>query len=702
MEKVPLLLEVGVEEIPAGYIKPAINQFADDLVRCLKENHIEFDAVTQYSTPRRLTLAVTEVQIRQDDRKEWIQGPARQVALDDEGNYTKAAIGFARSQNVDPDSLEVRKNNKGEYIYVEKMISGKDTSKILAESLPDIIAGLKFPKSMRWKPGGIKFARPIRWIVALLGDEIIPAKLDGIEAGRKSKGHMFLSPDELELNAYEDYLAAMDKVFVMADADKRRTKVKEQIEWAASEAGGTLVPDEDLLDTVTNLVEFPTPVVGNIESNFMELPKEVLITSLRYHQNQFSVAGANDELLPNFITVRNGNNEHLDIVRAGNERVLRARLADAEFFYQEDIKTSLHDKVQNLSKVTFIEGTGSLHDKTKRVITLSSWLGRKMHSDEMTIAAVIQAAGLCKADLVTEMVNEFPELQGVMGRVYAARDGSQNDVANGIEDHYKPRFAGDDLPRDSVGAIVAICDKMDTIAACFQSNLIPSGSEDPYALRRSAQGIIKIILKYNITKPGLKEIAKEALSGYKIKGDIEALSEKIVLFFKPRLSTELTERKVRYDIADAILSVDFDNIPACVALAEALTTIQNEPDFTRTAVVSERTKNILKGQNPEEFRKKPVSSELFENGTEKALFDHLMEHAPKIKQALDKHDFEAAIKDYVTFAGPLHQFFADVMVMTEDADKRVNRLHMLDQIYQLFAPYADLARIEVPKDQKMI
>ncbi|MHB8918801.1 MAG: glycine--tRNA ligase subunit beta, partial [Desulfocucumaceae bacterium] len=488
------LLEIGTEEMPARFVGPALQQLKELAGNQLREKRIQFEQVRAVGTPRRLAVYTTGLAESQQPLVKEVKGPALKVAYNSSGEPTPAVLGFARSQRVDMASLVVKPVGPVEYVFARKSEQGRPTAEVLAQICPELIAGLHFPKPMRWGDLEFRFARPIRWILALYGNAVVRFSLAGLEAGRTTLGHRFLSRGPLTLNDARDYFGEMKKAFVVVDPEERKQLIRSQVEAAAKSEGGRVEEDEELLDEVTNLVEYPTAFVGSYDQAFLRLPKEVPVTVMREHQRYFPVTGSDGGLLPRFIGVRNGITEHIDTVRAGNEKVLRARLADGAFFWDEDLKVPLADRAGSLKKVIWQESLGTVYDKVERVTGLALFIGEKLGAGNDLLGIIKRAAAICKADLVTNMVYEFPELQGVMGREYALRSGEIRDVAQAIFEHYLPRFAGDILPSTQGGRVLSLADKMDTLAGCFAVGIQPTGSQDPYALRRQALGIGSIIL----------------------------------------------------------------------------------------------------------------------------------------------------------------------------------------------------------------
>ena len=503
------LLEIGVEELPARFVGDALEQLQTNTSNFLKEERISYSSMKVYSTPRRLTLIVEGLEDKQEDLKETVKGPAKKIAFDSDGNPTKALLGFMRGQNIDIASIYVEEHNGIEYVYADVVKEGKEIEEILKGNIPNIIKSINFPKSMRWGGKNIRFARPIRWLVSLLDDKIVSFDLEGIEASNITKGHRFLGSNRIELNNVDEYVEALRKNFVIVDQEERKDIIKYGSERLAKEKGGNLQQDENLLDEVTNIVEYPTPMIGRIKEEYLSLPADVVITPMKEHLRFFPVLDDKKRLLPYFITVRNGNDDFIETVIKGNEKVLGARLEDARFFYMDDVKRPLESYVDDLQRIVFQEKLGTLYDKTKRVQNLGIKIGEYLEVGEETERNIERAGYLSKADLVTKMVSEFTELQGKMGMEYARCSEENEIVSLAIFEQYLPRFAGDELPTTTAGSVLSIADKMDTISGLFAIGIHPTGSQDPFGLRRQALGIINIILdkKLNLSINELVETA---------------------------------------------------------------------------------------------------------------------------------------------------------------------------------------------------
>ena len=695
-----LLVEIVSEEIPAGYIAPALEAMAALMDRKLSQARIESAGRGEtFGTPRRLTLMVRDVAEQQASITKEVVGPPKTVAFDAEGRPTKAAEGFAKSQGVSVKRLTVKTTAKGEYVCVKKLERGQASWRLLQTIIPEVIIAIPFPKSMRCADLGLTFARPIHSILALLGDRIIPFKMENIKSGRRTTGHRFMRPRTIAIADFSEYVAALRSAFVVVDIAERENMIQEGIAKSARKLGGKVVSDHDLLETVTHLVEYPAVSAGTFDKAFLKLPREVLITAMREHQKYFAVVGSDDQLLPYFIAVNNTPAEDMNVVTSGHERVLRARLEDARFFFETDAKTSPHEMVERLKGVLFQARLGTMLDKISRVQRLAEYLA-ELTAPELK-PTVSRAAWLCKSDLTTQMVNEFPKLQGVMGRIYAARSGEAGSVAQAIEEHYLPAYAGGPIPETPAGAVLSIADKLDTICGCFGIGLMPSGTSDPYALRRQAVGVIQIMLAraFNLS---LKELIRKALQllDDKISEGTEEIAQKVLTFFQYRMGHLLADEGFSKDVIAAVVSASMDDIPAVRKRTEALESLKAKPDFEPLAIAFKRVVNIIKQAKqrgdiaPEPGRRQTKADpSLFHESCEQDLYNALQEVRRAISEDLKRGDFDRALLTVASLKQPVDAFFDGVMVLTEDQSLKQNRLALLGEIADLFAVFADFSRI---------
>lgn len=679
-----LLLEIGTEEVPAHFMPGILAQLKEKATAKFQEMRLDFDEVTTLGTPRRTALLVKNLAETQQGASSEYKGPSTAIAFDKDGNPTKAAIGFARGKKVDVADLVV----KDGYVYAVSSEEGKQTVELLPTLLKELVEGLNFPKNMRWGDLDFRFVRPLRWLVALYDEEVIDFTVANVKSGRVSRGHRFLSEGDFTINKASDYEQACKDAFIIVDQEKRRDIIKAQIEEIAKAHNGHAEITEDLLEEVIYLVEYPTALCGTFEDKYLKLPKEAVMTPMRDHQRYFPVLDDNNNLLPLFITVRNGGDYCLDKVQHGNERVLRARLADAQFFFDEDRKHSLYDYVEKLKTVVFQEGLGTIYDKANRLAELSAFIGEKVNATEAEIKTTKRAAILAKADLVSAMVCEFTELQGIMGREYALLDGEGQEVATAIYEHYMPRFAGDAEPASVAGRLVSLADKMDNIVATFSRGLVPTGSQDPFALRRQALGIVHTIIEANYTI-SISEIADKAMDLLNIT-DSEKRAEiqkNVAEFFTLRLKNVLSDNDVRYDIIDAVLE-NADEVAgtyakACVTAQEIASGVLNDAiqAFVRVGNISKKAENNV------------INEALFTLDEEKALYNIYVAVAKDVETALNNKDYKTAIDKMQELTAPINNFFDNVMVMDKDEQIKNNRLALLKNIDTLIKSVADFGKI---------
>jgi len=684
-----LLLELGTEEIPAGFMDYTFKQLTELSKEIFSNNRIEIGEIQATGTPRRLVLLIKDVAEKQSDLEKEVRGPAVRIAFDEEGNPSKAGAGFARGQGISPEELEVR----DEYVYACTRELGEDTKKLLAELLTEIINKLNFPKSMRWASEEMRFARPIKWILSLYGEDIVDLSVAGVKASNWSKGHRFLSEGQIVIDSPAEYFAKLEKEFVIVDHNRRREMIVEQIEAIAQKKDVVVKVDEGLLTEVNFLVEYPTALCGSFSEDFLELPSEVLITSMREHQRYFPVEDKKGNLQNLFVTVRNGNEEHIDVVRAGNEKVLQARLSDAIFFYEEDQEETLATKVDKLKNVIFQEDLGTIYEKVERIVSLSGEFANQLGLSEDKVEQAKRAAKLSKADLVTGMVDEFSKLQGVMGSYYALNDGEDEEVASAIFEHYLPRYADDILPSTEAGIIVSIADKIDSIVGFFSVGIIPTGSQDPYALRRQAQGIVKIIVDAGL-ELDLDYLIEQSLATLKkqdkLQRDGAEVKAEVLDFFKLRLENLLEEAEVRYDVSDAILASNFTNINDTLIRATALMEYREDEGFEELITAFNRVANLASKSNNTE-----INPELFEDDSERELYSAYQNAKDKIDSLVAERAYVEALTEVAKLKEPIDNFFDSVMVMAKNEEVKENRLGLLNSISNLLAKIADLTKIVI-------
>ena len=691
-----LLLEIGTEEIPAGYIMPALNALSSSLMQKLKDGRIEHGQSEVYATPRRLAVKVDDLADKQKSTKSEVIGPPARVAFDSQGNPTQAALKFAEKVGLPVKRLTVKATPKGEYLAAEKRLREIATLTLLKEILPEVILAIPFPKKMRWADLEIEFARPIHTLVALLGSKIIRFQLGNVKSNRYTNGHSFMSPAKIKLQTADDYVGSLNSAHVMVDIPKRRIKLEREIAKVAAELGGRILPDEELVDIVNNLVEIPVPVAGKFDEQFLEVPDEVLINAMREHQKYFAVVDSADNLMPCFIAVNNTVAKDMAVVAKGHERVLRARLADAQFFYQGDLDITNDDRVKMLKRVIFQAELGTVYDKMKRIAGIGEFIAAAVESrpapdstDGQLKKQVVRAAMLSKSDLVSQVVGEFPKLQGIMGRIYAGVAGEPSAVAAAIEEHYRPVYSGAPLPKTLVGAIISIADKIDTICGCFSVGLIPTGASDPYALRRQGIGILQIMQDRGFTFP-LAALIKTSLKQFN-SNDPSAIQKQINSFLQNRLTNLLVDDGFSKDTVAAVLGIAAQGIPDTWRRAAALEQLKAKPDFEPLAVAFKRVVNIIK--KADNIQTSNPDPKLFQHESEKALLNAYELLISRVEDDLAKGFFDQALLKIASLRDPVDAFFEGVMVMADDINVRSNRLALLEKIAALFGKFADFSKL---------
>ena len=674
-----LLFEIGTEEIPAHVMPHLLEDLAQLAETMLKEHRLSYEKVRTLGTPRRATLIVTGLAERQEDVNTETRGPSVAIAFDADGNPTKAGAGFARGQGVDPSALIQRDG----YVYASVHESGAATAELLTSLLPDLVRAIPLPNSMRWGDLDFRFIRPIRWFVALYGTEIVPFTLAGVTSGNHSRGHRTLAPADFVITSAADYEAACEKAYIIVDPERRRAMICEQIAETAKACGGTAEITPDLLEEVLYLVEYPTALSGSFEEKYLALPAEAVITPMRDHQRYFPVKAADGSLLPAFITVRNGGKAHLDVVAHGNERVLRARLADAQFFFDEDRRKSLAEHREKLKTVVFQRGLGSMYEKTVRLMALTTAIVEEMaagDADDAALADARRAAELSKADLVTGMVTEFTELQGIMGREYALLDGESPAVARAIDEQYMPRFAGDELPQTPLGFALSAADKIDNIVGTFSQGRIPTGSQDPFGLRRQALGLVLMLIEQESTML-LSDLVDEACDLYDLEEFRDKMQVYVADFIRLRLKNVLSERGVRYDVQEAVLG-DVDlvaDVPERAAYVERLLASEGGEALVQSFVrVGNIARSVTGGT---------VDPALFKAEEEGALLSAYQAAAAARAEGEDTLPAEQAL------GRAIDTFFDAVMVMDKDARVKENRLSLLKMIDDDLLETADYSKI---------
>jgi glycyl-tRNA synthetase beta chain len=687
-----LLLEIGSEEIPAGYIQPALDALASNLLQKLTDARLSHGQAKVYATPRRLSILVEDVADTQTSITEDLVGPPKSVGFDADGNPTVAAEKFAEKAGVSITSLKIKETEKGLYLYVRKTQTGIAAQSVLAKVLPDVIKAIPFPKTMRWADLSLVYTRPIHWLVALLGEQIISFTMENIKSDRYTFGHRFLSPGKITINHPDEYLDKLRDFYVWADIKERKQGVEHQITQQAENCQGKVLFDPELVDIVVNLIEYPAPVTGTFENKYLKLPPQILITAMREHQKYFAIIDKNENLMPFFIAVNNTQAKDMNLVAKGHERVLRARLADAEFFYESDLKVSAESRINKLKGVLFQARLGSMYEKMERITELADYLTESIQNNPELKNWANKAARLCKSDLVSQVVGEFPKLQGIMGKVYATVDKEPEEVAKAIEEHYRPTFSGGVLPKTSTGAIIAIADKIDSICGCFSVGLLPTGGADPYALRRQGIGIINIMVDKGFSF-SLRQLIDKAtgLFEHKAKKNIAETSEEVYIFIKNRISRMLEEEGISKDVVGAIVDISIDHVPNTWKRAKALDDLRTQPDFEPLAIAFKRVVNIIK--KAPALSDSTIDESLFEHPSESTLFTELIKAEKMVETELQEGAFDRALHHMADLRKPVDGFFDDVLVMAEDLKVRNNRLSLLKRIADLFEKIADFSKI---------
>ena len=679
-----LLFEIGAEEIPAGFMPNILGQLKTLAETKLNDAHLPFESIATYGTPRRLALIVKGLADTSAEISERHKGPSASIAYDADGNATKAAIGFARGKGLDVADLVVEDG----YIYAETKTAGVPAKDIVSEMLPQLITGLNFPKSMHWGNLDAKFVRPVRWLVALLDEEVIPVEFATVQSGNVTRGHRFLGADEITIKNAASYVDTLKENFVMVDQDTRRELISKQLHDIAVSKNASIVWDDDLLEEINYLVEWPTALCGGFEESYLALPDAAIITPMKDHQRYFPLVDQDGKLLPMFLTVRNGSDHSIEVVQAGNERVLRARLDDAKFFFNEDRKKPLIDRQDGLTKIVFQEGLGNLADKTERLLTLGRVFSEECELHEDARVVLERATELAKTDLTTGMVTEFTELQGVMGKEYALLDGESPEVAEAIFEQYLPRFAGDVLPQTEAGKVLSIIDKVDNIVATFSRGLIPTGSQDPYALRRQTIGILNILFgsEWNIS---LRPIIVESMNLLNVPADKQdELLGQVEEFITLRLKNIFLDREVPHHVIDLLLSNNELSVADAEGLVKAL--LANRIDENVELVQAfTRMYNLVK-----DVTYTGVDESLLKEDAERALYEVATKASEASIDAWDKNDYDAVVAVPATLVPAINTFFEDVMVMDKDEAIKANRLQLVRLAYSVMAIIGDISALK--------
>ena len=682
-----LFLEIGAEEIPARFMSLALDYLEKEIPSFLKKNRIQASEPRVMGSPRRLVISFDEVDNQQEDIVETHFGPNVKLAYDEKGAPTKSALGFARGKGIDPSQLTLEKTPKGEVVCARIEKTGQPTATILNNFFPILISKIPFPKKMRWGNRETPFVRPLHWIVALFESKPLNFSYEGIPCTDISRGHRFMHSDFFKVNGMDDYLKSCEKYFLMIDPVVRKKSIVDQVTSLANEVGGAVELDPELLEEVNYLVEYPFAIRGNFEKQFLELPRELLITTMKYHQKYFSLKNKHGDLLPYFITISNVQPGPGGEIVRGNERVLRARLQDARFFFDEDRKKRLEDFVELLKDVTFQKSLGTSYEKVNRIVALTEFLATEVCPEQIKQAS--RAAWLCKADLVTQMVYEFPELQGIIGGYYADHSGEDPEVGLAIKEHYRPAFSGDSPPSSPVGSIVSIADKLDTILGCIGVGLLPSGSEDPYGLRRHSLGIIQTIISQN-WQVSLDTLIQKGINLLKDKTKLtsDEIHMHTQVLFSQRYKTILIGEEYPYDAIDAVLSANIDSLVDVRQKVVALSDLKKQPYFEPLAITFRRVVSILNEESDGD-----IQTSLLSEPAEKKLYDEYRRVKEPVENHLSKKQFPQALEKIVEIKETVDEFFTHIMVMTKEDELRKNRLRLLKHISLLFSNIADFSKI---------
>jgi len=686
--KKELLIEIGTEEIPAGYLNPALEAFAEKLKHFLNDSNICFGDIKTYGTPRRMTLFINDVDEKQPDFEEELIGPPKKVAIDNDGNFTKAAYGFAASQNVDVNELKIIIKDKKEYVGIKRTKSGENTIDLLKNALADIILSIPFPKHMRWGQGDIKFVRPIHWILAIFGKEIIPFNIGDVQSSNYTIGHRFMANNKITVESFKDYQKKLEENFVIIDIEKRKHTILTKAREIAKSINGFLDEDMELIETVANLCEYPIPLLGYFDSKFLTLPKEILITTMKKHQKYLPIFNSEGQLLPNFIIVSNTQPKDIKKVVDGNSKVIRARFSDAEYYFDKDKKILLKDRVEKLKKVIFQEKLGTYYEKTERLIKLCDFITSLV--DPSLKEKTKRAAYLCKADLVTGMVYEFPALQGIIGGELAKLQKEDEEVAKAIYEHYLPQSPEDPIPSTLIGKILSLADKIDSLTGFFGIGIVPKGASDPYGLRRMAIGIIRIITEtdFNCDYTQLIKVAYENIKN-KVSKSYEEVLSTIMDFIENRLYYQMQLAGLRTDIVDSIISTHPVNLANAKKIIEIMNKESQSPLFNDLMLGFKRVANITKGLDKSDF-----DTNLFKEEAEKKLYESYIQATERLREIIEKRNFSDIPELLANLKPMIDEYFEKVLVMDKDQKIRENRLSFLVALRKLFSNIMDFTKIQ--------
>lgn len=681
-----LLFEIGTEELPWGAVREGREQLRDNAAAILERERLEHGSMALYSTPRRLALLVRGVEEMQRDEESVARGPSREAAFDAQGNPTRAAEGFARSKGVSSEELEIRETERGAFVFAVVKKEGKPALEVLPGILEEILRSFNFRKSMRWGEGEFRFARPVRWLMALFGDQVVPLHFEGLRSGAATRGHRFLSSGEVKLALPGDYPAALRESMVLADEEERRGAILSGMEEIAAASGLRVVSGGDTLDEVVDLVEYPHVVMGSFEERYLELPREVLETAMQEHQRYFPLQGEGRGLAAAFLVVHNGDPTQEEVIRRGNERVLRARLDDASFFYQEDLRVSIDRRLQELKNVVWQAQLGSMYDKCQRLREICVDIGRAARLPDEVRERAAEAASLCKSDLVSAVVTEFPSLQGTMGRIYALEEGRDEETAWAVEEHYRPRFSGDALPLTMAGAVLSLAEKIDNLAGCFGAGLVPTGSEDPYALRRQAQALMAVLVDAGMHLDVAGSVDRAA--GRLGFSDTGAIADQVGDFCLQRWRQMLISEGFSYDLVDAALADALRDPLDARGRLEALQRARVRGVLQRAYTGFERCYNL--SRKDEGF---DLEEDLLVEEAERELYSRMTWAVQPLRDLLDEGEYDSALEVLLELAPPVDRFFDEIFVMGDDERLRTNRLALLREVSGLFLEFADFSRV---------
>lgn len=685
------LMELGCEEIPAKMLPQAIHDLKDSIENALKGSDLSYRDLDVFAAPRRLTLLIKSLSEKQPDSKIQVVGPPRQIAFAPDGTPGKAALGFAKGQNISLKKLKFVKKNGKEFLMAEKFVRGEKTFIIMPSLLQKVFSGLNFPKMMRWGQGVYRFVRPVRSLLVLFGTQKVNMELFGVKSSLYTFGHRFLGQTKIKISSPKEYLPLLEKNFVIVDQQKRKERIDKLLASAAKNSGCRLVADASLVEEVTFLVDYPTTAVGVFSKRFLELPEEILITTLKHHQKCFSLK-KEKKLVNQFLCVLNTKKTHARKIIAGNKLIIEGRLNDAEFYWKRDRTVSLEERIKSLESLQFHEKLGNYYQKSSRLSILSSFLSQKLQLDREWSDIAEKAAFLSKTDLTTEMVKDFPELQGIMGGIYSQRDGMDAEIARGIYEHYLPYALTGESPQSITGSILSISDKLDTLVGCFGLGLIPSGSRDPFALRRAAQGIIKVSVdkELHLSLQKIIDLGMRLYADSDICLTEQDTRQKIIDYFKDRMKFFFAFKGYTYDSINAVVGADFDDPFDVYQRVDALTRIRKDKDFEALAISHKRIRNIINNQ-----KRGSINEHLLQEEDERELYKAYSHVEKEVQHLVKDHQYFQALKRIASLRNKVDNFFDHVLVMSEEEALKENRVSLLASLSDLFMKIADFSEIVV-------